>query len=147
MRTLLSSVLAARMWLMLLLIAGVVIRAAVPTGYMLDRSSETGDMVVRLCGAGLGHKFANFDPIKGEWVQLSGSEAPADPDSEDKYPPQTVHSCEFALSMVADLPGADGFALSEVFGLPLLAGRVYVSDSHRPVILAPLPARGPPSLI
>lgn len=141
------SSLRAVYWLALtLLVLGLVVRSTIPSGYMLDRADDTNVIQVRLCGAGLGHNLASFNPDTLEWVKLD----PAD-NQEDGHTPEdpasSAHGCEFALSMVADLPEADAFLISEVFGTPLLGGKVYVS-SHRPTVTsAPMPARGPPSLI
>lgn len=121
-------------------------RTLVPTGYMLDRSDETGRMEIRLCGAGLGHKMASFDPIRGEWIEL-GENASGSHNDDENAPQEDASTCEFMLSLVSDLPETDTASIAAAFGLPLLAGRIYVSESHKPVITAPLPARGPPTLV
>ncbi len=127
--------------LLFVLMIGMTARAAVPDGYMLERSDETGVMQVRLCGAGLGERFASFDPVKGAWVSHDESDGAKSDNDADR---NTPYSCDFALSMIADLPAQDVWSGVETFGLPLLGGRIYVSESHAPIIQAPLPARGPP---
>jgi hypothetical protein len=116
------------------------VQGLVPTGYMLQRSSDTGKLVVQICSAVPGAEMAVFDPATGKWT-LTGS------DSNEPDPSAPDSICDFAVS-IAGSPAPDAVSLlPEQFGLPLLAGRVFIASHHLVVVRPPLPARGPPSLI
>jgi len=117
----------------LILLAGFVLRALVPTGYMLERSDD-GTITVEICG-GFGARLMAFDPVTGEMSELPEDE-PGAPDGHE--------SCAFALSAAAT-PPEPALSMSPVSVTRLMLGsRPIATPETREPARAPLPARGPP---
>ena len=130
--------------LMTLLLAGLLFRAFVPTGFMVSTSDETGALTIRLCGEGLGARYASFNPDNGSWVELSGTQSDPETDSSHGKSESNSGTCPFALAGQTDIPASDPFTITQQFGVLRLGASIYVSATHPRIIQAPLPARGPP---
>ncbi len=138
--TLVSSVLSNKALFAVLLVFSMVVRGLVPTGYMVERSAESGKLMVHICGAVPGAEYATLNLATGKWEISAAS------DDESPRPDVSTH-CDFSLN-VAHAVFDDPASIPEhVFGLPLLAGRVFVERTYSFKIRPPLPARGPPALI
>ena len=117
----------------MILLVGFVLRALVPTGYMLERGAD-GTITVEICGS-FGTRLMAFDPVTGEMSELP-QDQPSAPDGHA--------SCAFALSAVAT-PPEPAFTVSPVrFPRLMLGDRPVVAPVLGQPVHAPLPARGPP---
>lgn len=126
-----------RLMAILLAVAVLGVRGAVPAGYMPGQA-EDGRITIRLCGDGVG-RLMQLDPVRGELTEL-----PASPDDagEDGV------TCPYALTAAFDLPHTPPAAEPPAyFGLPRLGARPYARPLTERPALAPLPARGPPVLV
>lgn len=122
-----------------LLIVSMVVRGLVPTGYMIERSGETGKLMVHICGAAPGAEYVVLDEKTGKWSLTSEPQ-----ENSDRTDNSTA--CEFAISIIgADLAEAPA-VIMKAFGLPLLAGRIFFEQHYKRPVRPPLPARGPPTL-
>jgi len=122
----------ARLACMILLV-GFVLRAIVPTGYMLERGAD-GTVTVEICGS-FGARLMAFDPVTGEMSELP-EEAPGAPDDHA--------GCAFALNAVTT-PPEPVLSVSPVsFARLMLGDRPVVAPELGQPVHAPLPARGPP---
>ena len=130
-----------RFWLITAVSLLMVMRALVPTGYMLDRSAEAGDIVIRICG-GTTERFMSLNPHAGSMTEVDGDETPAPPPPNDTTSPSAT--CPFALTAVFDLSLPPDMLLAAIYGPPLLGDRPVINTLAYRRARAPLPARGPP---
>jgi len=143
-----SYVLPLKKVMLFVLFAGLFLRAAVPAGYMVEASPETGALSIRICGEGLNARYASFNPETAEWVSLEqASEQGTQPAHDETEDFSNQGTCPFALAMSMGTPEDTPDVVMAAFGLPMLGGEVYVSQTRERVISAPLPARGPPAHI
>ena len=73
-----------RLFALLLLVAGLGVRGAVPAGYMVD-TADNGGIIIRICGDGAG-SLMRLDPEAGTLEKLPDDfdpHAPADTDASD----------------------------------------------------------------
>jgi len=127
-----------RFWLITAVSLLMVMRALVPTGYMLDRSAEAGDIVIRICG-GTTERFMSLNPHTGSMTEVDGDETPA---PDDTTSPSAT--CPFASTAVFDLSLPADMLLAAIYGPPLLGDRPVINTLAYRRARAPLPARGPP---
>ncbi|WP_339679834.1 DUF2946 family protein [uncultured Hyphomonas sp.] len=128
-----------RLFALLLLVAGLGVRGAVPAGYMVD-TADNGGIIIRICGDGAG-SLMRLDPEAGTLEELPADfdpHAPADTDASD------TSTCPFALTAAFDLPPAPALPAPAAFGLPRLGASLYVLPLTQRPIDTRLPARGPP---
>lgn len=130
-----------RFWLVTAVSLLMVMRALVPTGYMLDRSADAGDIVIRICG-GTAERFVTLNPHSGKMTEIDGDAAPAPPQHDDTTSPSAT--CPFASTAVFDLPLPPEMFLAAIYGPPLLGDRPVINTLAYRRARAPLPARGPP---
>ena len=137
----------------------VAMRGLVPDGYMIDRSAETGSIVLRICGGLHEHDHA---PSKAQTpvdhhqmhghgghdqtsmtspVPASSGDEPMGDMSGDEF---AGPMCPFALTALMDAPVTPQLPGPYVFGAPLLGGEPF----YEPVVILatrpPLPPRSPP---
>ena len=60
-----------RFWIITAVSLLMVLRGLVPTGYMLDRSADAGDIVIRICG-GTTERFMSLNPHTGSMTEVDG---------------------------------------------------------------------------
>ena len=129
-----------RLFALLLLVAGLGVRGAVPAGYMVD-TADNGGIIIRICGDGAG-SLMRLDPEAGTLEKLPADfdpHAPADTDASD------TSTCPFALTAAFDLPHTPpALPAPAEFGLPRLGASLYVLPLTQRPIDTRLPARGPP---
>ena len=129
-----------RLLALLVLVAGLGVRGAVPAGYMVD-TGEDGSVIIRICGDGAG-ALMRLDPEAGTLEKL-----PADYDTDappaDSSLPDTA-TCPFALTAAFDLPPEPALPAPAEFGLPRLGNSLYTVPLGQRPIDTRLPARGPP---
>jgi hypothetical protein len=131
-----------RLFALLLLVAGLGVRGAVPAGYMVD-TADNGGIIIRICGDGAG-SLMRLNPTAGTLEKL--------PDDFDPYAPPAdtdavdSSTCPFALTAAFDLPPAPALPAPAAFGLPRLGASLYVLPLRQRPIETRLPARGPPLL-
>lgn len=121
----------------------MVMRGAVPAGYMLERSSETDSILIRICG-GLGDRMMSFNPHTGKMSAIDADQPgePAGPQDDDRT--MASDTCPYASTSVFDLALSPEAFLAAAFGLPLLGGLPVVNTVSNWRSHAPLPPRGPP---
>lgn len=129
-----------RLFALLLLVAGLGVRGAVPAGYMVD-TADNGGIIIRICGDGAG-TLMRLDPTSGTLEKLpDGYDPDAPPADTDVAPTAT---CPFALTAAFALPDTPTLPAPVQFSLPRLGTSLYVlSLTERPIDTR-LPARGPP---
>ena len=130
-----------RFWLVTAVSLLMVMRALVPAGYMLDRSAEAGDIVIRICG-GTTERFMSLNPHTGSMTEVDGDETPEPLPHDDTTAPSAT--CPFASTAVFDLTLPPDLFLAAIHGPPLLGDRPVVNTAAYWRARAPLPARGPP---
>ncbi len=128
----------------LLIAALALVRALIPTGYMLDRADDGERLVVHLCSAADGRSVI-IDLKTGTVSQDSGQGGANAPNDTNKSAAGDA-SCPFALSAVASLPAVSAVAAPTVRedlrtdqDFPSAPPIAWLS---RP----PLPGRGPPGV-
>ena len=119
----------------------MVLRGLVPTGYMLERPADGGDIVIRICG-GMTERFMSLDPHTGNMTEIDGDEAPAPPQHDDTT--SLSATCPFATTVLFDLPLAPESFQAAIYGPPLLGSQPVINTLANWRARAPLPARGPP---
>ena len=125
---------------LLLIVAGLGVRGAVPSGYMLD-SAEDGRIIVRLCGDGMGQMMQ----LNPESRTLTALPADYDPDAPPADDQADQPDCPYAVTAAFDLPNTPPLLIQPVaFGLPLLGARPYAVPLTQRPIDSLLPPRGPP---
>jgi DUF2946 family protein len=130
-----------RFWIITAVSLLMVMRALVPTGYMLAPSADTGDIVIRICG-GMAERFVSLNPHTGKMTEVDGDEAPDAPTDDGNT--SSSELCPFASTAVFDLPLPPDVFLAALFGPPLLGDRPVINTVANWRARAPLPARGPP---
>ena len=130
-----------RFWIITAISLLMVLRGLVPTGYMLDRSADAGDIVIRICG-GTTERFMSLNPHTGRMTEVDGDETPEPLPHDDTTSPSAT--CPFASTAVFDLPLPPDLFLAAIHGPPLLGDRPVVNTAAYWRARAPLPARGPP---
>ena len=136
-------------------------RGLVPSGYMIDRSAETGMLVLRLCGGMTEHSghgspdtipHAGHDMHAGHHMPAPAGAAgntahgshdmpssPAEPEHTD-----IGAMCPYALSAVFDVPTADAAVITGLFGPPLMGAEPFQTPVRLHRSRPPMPPRGPP---
>ena len=131
-----------RLLALLVLVAGLGVRGAVPAGYMVD-TAENGSVIIRICGDGAG-SLMRLNPEAGTLQKLPDDydpDAPVDTDASD------TSTCPYALTAAFDLPQTPPALPAPIeFGLPRLGASLYVLPLTQRPIDTRLPARGPPIL-
>lgn len=117
----------------MILLAGFMLRALVPTGYMLERGAD-GTITVEICGS-FGTRLMAFDPVTGEMSELPEDQPGA---------PESHTTCAFALNAVVTPPESTLSVSPAHFARLMLGDRPVVAPELRQPVHAPLPARGPP---
>ncbi|MGV6820808.1 MAG: DUF2946 family protein [Parvularcula sp.] len=117
-----------------LLIAAVMIRALVPSGFMFERG-DTGGIVLELCGGHGG--FLVFDPNTGETSKYD----PGAP--REQQDPKS--SCGFTLASIGVASLEPPVPTSPMGRADSLLVPPLVQTSHPRPTLTPTPPRGPPS--
>ncbi|MEZ5998654.1 MAG: hypothetical protein R3B98_08170 [Hyphomonas sp.] len=129
-----------RFYAVMLLVAALSVRGAVPSGYMLDEAQDGRGIVIRMCGGGGGTHEVYLDLTRGKIGDVPDKPAPKDSGDDDSNAP-----CPFALNAAMDLTETPAFqAPAALFGPPLLGAKLYVREIASDPVAAPLPARGPP---
>ena len=134
-----------RFYAVMLLVAALGVRGAVPSGYMLDEAQDGRGLVIRMCGSGGNHEVY-LDLTRGEYRDVKDAAAPKDPASPSKDDDQDS-PCPFALNAAVDLAQPTLFYTPALFGPPQLGTRPYIREIASDPVSAPLPARGPPVLV
>ncbi|RAN31870.1 hypothetical protein HY3_16260 [Hyphomonas pacifica] len=125
---------------LLLIVAGLGVRGAVPSGYMLDSAAD-GSIIIRLCGDGAG-RLMRLDPQTRTLTSLPADYDPDAPPTDDQT---DQPDCPYAVTAAFDLPHTPSLLVQPAaFGLPLLGARPYAVPLRERPIDSRLPARGPP---
>lgn len=118
----------------------IVLRAFVPTGYMVGASGEDGRIVLEIC-SGQTEDFLLFDPETGETVPLGDNGGSHDNRGEPGA------GCPFALSATFSLDGLAKDPILLLFVQPRHELPQHY-DGYRPNhSRAPPPARAPPVFV
>lgn len=128
-----------RTGLVMLVVAAMMFRGAIPVNYMVERGAEDGTIIIRMCGGGDEDRFVRLDFDSG-----SISDIETDPDQ--KHGSADNETCPYALTEVFDLPVEKSFQPVGLFGPPLLGGQPVFNLGARALARPPLPPRGPPPL-
>jgi len=123
-----------RVFMHLLLVAAVMARAFVPSGFMFERG-DAGGIVLELCGGHGG--LLVFDPETGETSKYNPSSPPKRQDAQSR--------CGFALASIA-VAGLEPPVPTIPMGRANTVLAPPPSQTSRPYpTLTPTPPRGPPS--
>ena len=128
----------ARFYAVMLLVAALSVRGAVPSGYMLDQAEDGRGLVIRMCGAGGGTHDVWLDLTTGKVGEVPDTQDTGGDDDDDCAP------CPFALNAALDVADPPLFRAPDLFGPPLIGAKPYVREIASDPVAAPLPARGPP---
>lgn len=146
-------------------VALITLRGLVPDGYMLDRSPETGAIVLRICG-GLhemdhgpaaapatgtraSHKMHDH---QGHSASMPTGEAgphgmmDGQPGDRPEHEQQGA-MCPFALSSLMDTVAAPALPAMTAIRQPMLGGKPYTRPAVRPSARPPMPPRSPPAAV
>ena len=120
----------------LLVIATLCMKVAVPAGFMIGQDSKV--LTVQICNDGLGHSLTKqiAIPMNGEPSDSSGKHAKAD------------GACPFSALSMASLSGADQalLAVALAFILALAFAPTRAAHPKRVFHVRP-PLRGPPAIV
>lgn len=124
--------------LVMLVVAAMMFRGAIPVNYMAEHDAETGSIIIRMCGGGA-ERFVQLDLTTGKIGEITEDTGDEPAQSDDD-------ACPYALSQVFDLPRTQEHDPAVLFGPPLLGGQPVFDDAARALARPPLPPRGPPHL-
>ena len=125
-----------RLFALLLLVAGLGVRGAVPAGYMVD-TADNGGIIIRICGDGAG-SLMRLDPEAGTLEKLPDDfdpHAPADTDASD------TSTCPFALTAAFDLPHTPPALPAPAERQPLCPAAHPAAHRHPPACARAAPLR------
>ncbi|MEZ5945307.1 MAG: hypothetical protein R3C13_10845 [Hyphomonas sp.] len=131
-----------RFYAVMLLVAALSVRGAVPSGYMLDEAQDGRGIVIRMCGAGGGAHDVYLDLTRGKIGEVPDKSGSQDDGDDDSTAP-----CPFAMNAAVDVTEPPAFHAPALFGPPQIGARIYVRQIASDPVTAPLPARGPPVLV
>ncbi len=125
---------------MSLAFVAILMRAVVPTGWMLAPDAETGDISIQLCSG----RTVYWNPDSGSFPNLDHSDddvSPHTPTDTDN----AISNCPFAMATSLIVPSAASYRVYSVSYQKIAHIRPPVrGPPPYKVISAPLPARGPP---
>lgn len=141
----------------------ILVRAAIPAGWMPVPDAENGGIILQLCP---GHVVATPSEHPGNHLHHPGMHGMGDSVSHDKDPSraairddaethQGTHkhrshqdyngaACPFALTAMFDLPKEEALLQLAFFGPPLLGDVPVIAAPETRPARPPLPPRGPP---
>ncbi|MEQ8559786.1 MAG: hypothetical protein RIB03_15860 [Henriciella sp.] len=143
-------------------VALITLRGLVPDGYMIDRSPDTGAIVLRICGGlhendhspatahvsgtNAGHQMHEHHSHgasmpSGEAAPSGMMDGPSDDNPEHG---SEGAMCPFALSSLMDSVTAPALPEMVAVRQPMLGGKPYFRPAVRPSARPPMPPRSPP---
>lgn len=146
-------------------VALITLRGLVPDGYMLDRSPETGAIVLRICGglhemdrgpaaapATGGHTSHQMHDHQAHGASMPTGEAEPDGMTDGQPGDMPEHEqqgamCPFALSSLMDTAAAPALPAMIAIRQPMLGGKPYTRPAVRPSARPPMPPRSPPAAV
>lgn len=143
----------------------ITLRGLVPDGYMIDRSPETGAIILRICGglhendrvpapahekgAHAGHQMHHH---QGHGASMpSGDAGPHSmmPEPSGDTPDHGTEGamCPFALSSLTDTAAAPALPVMMAIRQPMLGAKPYTRPAVHPSARPPMPPRSPPARV
>ncbi|MCB2099121.1 MAG: DUF2946 family protein [Parvularculaceae bacterium] len=125
---------------LLAVVLAFALRLITPPGYMIA-AADNGGLTITLCGGGTAHQVLTFDPETGDYSNSPTAPQKSGEDDVSSSP------CPFALSAAfVTPPGIAPVLASASIGDEPVTLPVASAASLFPVS-APLPPRGPPTLV
>ena len=127
-----------------IMLVALIVRAAVPTGWMVAATADDG-VTIAMCSG----RTVTLDLQSRRVAATDSNTQPADSGQDgDHSDPSHMPPCAFAMASILNLAGQS--AAFEVLVVPDTADRSLPQTRAPPTgrtIAAPLPARGPPLFI